>query len=278
MKFSFCSIAFRKNHTSLSEIIPRLSHFGYDGLELWANHLSGGLSQAQEIRKRLDGFGLEIPMISPYFDFTGSQDKWVKSLESAEKFIELAGVLKAPLIRVFTGVVGSKEATEIQWRNCVKGLKIVAQMTAGKGISLALETHPSTLVDNTESTLMLLERVGAQNLRVNLDIYHLWEVHRDPLKVLDALYPHVAHIHAKNAFFSRVIQGRDPHPFLHDRQAAQEFQGIAQLKAGEMDYKPFLEELVKREFPGFISIEWFGDNIFETAERELAYLRQFTPV
>jgi len=277
MKISFCSIAFRKNQSSLREIIPRLAHLGYDGLEIWGNHLSGGIAQAREIKKCSDKFGLRIPMISPYFNFTGSRENWAKSLSEADRLIELAMVLEAPLIRVFTGVVGSKEADRNQWENCVQGIRELAIMASEKGIRLALETHPSTLVDTVDSTLALLEKVQAENLKVNLDIYHLWEVHQDPLRVLDLLYPHVAHVHAKNAFFSQVIRGKEPHPFLHDQQAAQEFSGIAPLKAGEMKYEPFLKELVKRKFSGFVSVEWFGDNIFERAELDLAYLRQFTP-
>lgn len=274
MKISFCSIAFRKESFSLEEIVPIIAEIGYDGIEIWGNHLSEDWQKLGEIKRTLDKYSLQVSMISPYFNFTGSFQEWEASLQATEKFIDYAYLLQSPLVRVFTGVAGSDQVSPELRKRCVEGLKKAAAYGELKGIILALETHPCTLTDNIHSTLQLLGEVAADNLKINLDIYHFWEIYRDPVFVLQALSPHIVHIHAKNAILSPEERRKNPHPFLHDRQAQQEFVGVTHLAEGEMEYQPFLRELVRENFSDFLSVEWFGENVQEAAHHELVYLRQ----
>jgi len=95
--------------------------------------------------------------------------------------------------------VGSREATRRQWQRCIYALKTITNCAGKRGILFALETHPGQLMDNTSSTLRLIRKVGASNLKVILDIWHLFnEGGEDPLKATLALLPYVVHVHAKN--------------------------------------------------------------------------------
>lgn len=274
MKLSFCSIAFRQTKETLYGIIPVLAEIGYDGIEIWANHLGENRSDLRDLGFFLEKYGLSVPMISPYFNITGNQAEWEATQASATKFYEYAQVLKAPFIRVFTGFLGSDEVDRKLWATAVKRLSLLCDLAADCDLSLALETHPKTLVDNVPSTLRLLADVGRQNLFLNLDIYHMWEQHEDPVWIWNQLKPHVRHVHAKNA----VIERRSPeeYPLFHDKQGLQEIQEVTFLEDGTMDYKPFLATLISNDFEDFISVEWFGSDPVEAAKHELTWLTRFT--
>jgi 3-dehydroshikimate dehydratase len=273
MKIGFCSVSFREENIGLKDIIKIVASTGYDSIEIWSNHLIA--EEVDYIREAVAEHGLSVSMFSPYFNFTDTKKEWLESIENAKKIIEYADRLNSPLVRVFTGVLGSAEATQEQYQNCVDGIRKVAEMADDKGISLAIETHPRTLVDDVDSSARLIESVNRSNVGLNLDIYHLFEVVGDPVGIFKRLKDVVFHIHAKNAHLSDIEKKENPHLFLHDLQAKQRFYGIAYLKEGDMPYDDFLKEVKKSKFSGCVSVEWFGENPREAAVHELQYLRKF---
>lgn len=279
MRFSFCTVAFRHDHLTLPEMIEQVAAAGYDGVEIWGNHLPHqlkDLSDVERAREALDRTGVECPMVAPYFDLTSSQAKWDQSIEEAKLQITFAEKLGNKLIRAFTGSRGSADVSIEEWEHAAKGIRLISEHAAARGISVALETHPRTLVDNMSATLSFLEKVDRENVKLNLDIYHFWEVHKDPVAVLNAMYSYVSHVHAKNAHLSIVERETTPHPFLHDKQARQEFPGIVSLKDGDMEYMGFLERLAEFNYQGYVSVEWFGDDPKNALTSELEYLRSAT--
>jgi len=274
MKFSFCSIAFRKTGESLTEIIPRLAEIGYEGVEVWANHLTGDGSDAETICACLNEHDMSVPMISPYFNITGDEREWESTLDSARRYFSYARILKAPLVRVFTGYLGSEDIEPAAWASAVGRLAYLCDKAAESGLSLALETHPKTLVDTVPSVLRLLADVARPNLGLNLDIYHLWERHQDPLWIWARLKSVVHHIHAKNA---KIAPGdSEKYPLFHDKQGLQEIEGVTFLADGNMDYAPFMSALNHEEFDRWVSIEWFGADPFAAAAHEFDWLRRMT--
>jgi len=267
MKISLCSIGFRRTAQSLSDIIPIVAGLGFDGIEIWGEHFKN--TDPREVVTMLADSGLEVSMISPYFDFTGTVGAREKSMADADVYIDYAAAINAPLIRVFTGVVGSLEANRGQFNTCAASLREVCDKAAASGVGMALETHPKTLVDTVPGSLALLEAVDRPNLKLNLDIYHLWEVHFDPVAVLEWLFEHIGHVHAKNA----KIQPNSHYPLLHDQQASQDIIGVTPMAEGNMPYTGFLKSLKRKGFNGYVSVEWFGPDVEKTAAGELAYLR-----
>lgn len=272
MKFSFCSIAFRKTGETLTEIIPRLAEVGYEGVEIWANHLAGDGADARSIRACLNEHGLSVPMISPYFNITGNERQWKSTLDSARLYFSYACALDAPLVRVFTGYLGSEDIDPAGWGSAVDRLAYLCDQAAESDLSLALETHPKTLVDTVPSVQRLLADVARPNLGLNLDIYHLWERHKDPLWIWMQLRDSVRHVHAKNA---RITPGdSEKYPLFHDKQGLQEIDGITFLAEGDMDYGPFMSALNHDDFDHWASVEWFGADPFAAAAHELGWLKR----
>ncbi len=270
MKTSFCSIAFRKSPYNIFDIMTIISNIGYDAIEIWGNHLFD--IDIDHLREFMIDNDMTVSMISPYMDFTGSTDDLKTSLGTAEKFIEIAKTISCQRIRVFTGLIGSNDATEAQIDQACKGLKELCKMDST--IDFALETHPKTLVDNVDSTISLIEMVDAANLKVNLDIYHMWEVHQETSEVFDRLFPYTTHIHAKNANLPPELSANN-HPLLHDKQASQEIVGVTYLNGGQMKYNDFIKKLLASGYDGYFSIEWFGHGVEQAARHEHEFIKSF---
>lgn len=210
-------------------------------------------------------------MVSPYFDVTGSASDMRASIKKAKMYCEYASILKAPLLRTFTGFMGSDEADDSTWTEAIARLRFLCDIVSEHDIELALETHPKTLVDSVPSVLRLIKGVERQNLVLNLDIYHMWEKHQDPVWIWEQLKPHVRHVHAKNAIIPP--SNGDEYPLLHDKKGLQEIEGVTYLDRGNMDYSSFVTCLTRDSFNGWVSLEWFGEDPWTAAEHELNWLK-----
>lgn len=272
MKIAFCSVAFREENISLEQIIKDVSSAGYKYIEIWSNHINE--NQIDTTREILEQHNISVSMISPYFNFTGTDDEWKTSILNGEKVLDWATKLMCPVIRIFTGVVGSNNASMEQYDNCIRGIREIASMAEKSGIRLAIETHPRTLVDTLKSSKYLIKRIGKDNVGLNLDIYHLFEVDGDPVKIYTNLKGVVFNIHAKNVKLSEGERKANPHLFLHGMQAKQKFVGISYMNDGNMDYTGFLQEVSDASYSDCISVEWFGENPRQAAIHELKFLQQ----
>lgn len=273
MKIAFCSVAFREENITIEQIIKDVSDVGYKYIELWSNHLND--HELNATRGILEKLKVSVSMISPYFNFTGTDDEWKTSILNGEKVLGWATQLNCPVIRIFTGVVGSNNASSEQYEKCVKGIREIATMSDKEGIRLAIETHPRTLVDTLEGSKYLVNKIGKDNVGLNLDIYHLFEVDGNPVKIFENLKGMVFNIHAKNVKLSEGERKANPHLFLHGMQAKQKFVGISYMNDGNMDYAGFLREVFESGYDDCISVEWFGENPRQAAAHELNYLRRY---
>lgn len=250
MKISYCTIGFRKQpQISLGEIIRMLSAAGYDGVEIWEPHIHG-LSDAEldALRRQLDAAGLTVAMISPYFNFTTSDESAAASVVEGLKLVAQAQRLGAGGIRVFAGSCGSAAATPEQWQRSVRSLQQLAD--SGAPVTWVVEPHEGTLADSVEMQLRYLREVNRPTVKA---IYQATNLMPDYLGALDKLAPAIAHIHANNYF------GDANYP---------------PLEGGELDYAKIVAGLRRIGFAGFISVEYLGVNPQAAMTREIAYLRR----
>lgn len=247
----------------LETALPRLAALGYDGVEFWDDLLTEvdrrrGIDYLADLLRHS---GLSCAQICPYFDFVDGPESWEKSIQVGERYLRWAITLGRPLIRIFTGklwgksVVGSANATAEQWDAAIRGIQHLCDLAAPHGVRLALECHRGSLMDQSDSTLRLLEGVNRLNLGVNLQV---------PLEgeaswySLERLGRYTVHVHAHNWV---VRSGRIELTFLAD---------------GELNYPRFLRRLMGFGFDGYVSIEHPDHggrhDPWETAEVEGRYL------
>ena len=112
----------------MTDTLKGIREIGYEGTELWQQLLD--TVDIDEAREVMEVTGLEVVQICPYFNFTGTEEDWKDSLETARRFVGYSVRLGKPFIRVFTGQVGSENATAEQWDACVRGLREACDMAA----------------------------------------------------------------------------------------------------------------------------------------------------
>lgn len=273
MHTSLCSVAFRNEDLLIDKIIDYTAKIGYDSIEIWAKHIKSDY-EIDLAREGISRNKLNVSMVSPYFDFTGNKANQVKNYEKAIKYIDIANTLKSPFVRVFTGTISSNEISETKYKQCVKILQELADIAKDKGIGFAVETHPRTLVDTTIAAKNFINDIGKENVGLNLDIFHLWEVDGDVIKILNILFKNVFHIHAKNANLT-IAKNHKSALFYHEKKATQDFSGVTYLDKGEMRYDDFIKRLKELNYKYSFSIEWFGEDPVKAAKHELVYLKKF---
>lgn len=178
------------------------------------------------------------------------------ALQEAERLFRQARLLGAPWVRLLLDWIGSAQADEEHWRRAAEGLRRMSRTAEEYGVAIVLETHQEQLTDTAATTLKLLQLVGTDNVKVNLDIFNLFHMGEEPLRALDALWPHTVNVHLKNGV----------------RDASGTVRYGIRLRDGEMNFKPFLAEIHRRRHDGFAAVEWFGERFWEAAKEELNWL------
>lgn len=254
MKTSYCSNVFKLE--DLARGLGYIAGLGYDGTEFWEKHLCQ--LNINELAGQLKQMNLAVAQVCPYFDFTAGREAWDESLRIAETYIAYSLKLGKPLIRVFTGKVGSAEATPEQWKAGVEGLRKVCEMAAPEGIGFALETHHGSLMDTLQATKRLLDDVGMDNLGVNyqpgpgMGDWHQW---------VDQLGHRIVHLHCHNYVPDPDKPGKHKMAFLDE--------------GTWYSFAEFVDALAKKGYQGYLSVEhgYHSGDVWLSARHEIAHLK-----
>lgn len=249
MKFCFCTLAFRD--TPLSEILPRISEMGYDGVEIFAAHLKGmSRSDLEEVRATAASLNLSIEVVSPYFWLTQTPELLDESMGIAEDTISKARILGCPKIRTFTDAgptgIGSGVATVRQWATAIDVLRTITGQAPE--IDFVVETHEKTLADTASSAVELLARTGASNLKILFQTMNPGSMLAD----FDILYPNIRHVHLQN----------------HDGEG-----NHTSIESGELDLGMLLRHAAGRGYRNSVSVEYCKGATWEQAASAIKWLR-----
>ena len=241
---------------SRPELVKLVDELGYDGIEIWAQAFDAvGLDEVKGIVAQLS---CEVASINPYLDFTGSEESYAESLETADVFVEYARALKCSRLRTFTSKMKafqtSDEAEPVHWERAASGIREVCDRVSTYGITCLMEVHygDGQLYDTSDATIRLLGKIGRDNCAVNLQTPLRGE---DPYESADRLGPYVAHLHAHNWYG--------------------EWGSFARLgdSNGDLDFETYLRILRRHGFDGYISIEHAHKDPAGIARHEISYLR-----
>ena len=258
MKAAFATIQARYT-MELEEILPRIASMGYDGAEIWAPHLIGRSDdEIMRVRSVADECGLEICQVTPYPCFTGCRSDYEWSMNHCRDMERVAGMLGAPNIRGLTSVgikmtdwkqnpvvqlynmAPSAAATEDQWKQAVRAYR---ELGAGEGPVWAIETHGNNLTDSAAGAKRLLAEVGSPRVKLT----YQWFNDAGISEGLDAVWDHVAQVHLQHS-----------------------------SGEGEPRSRECLEQLAKRGYEGYVTVEFCDKPLWEVAPKELAIVREYT--
>lgn len=156
IKTGLVSITFRS--LSPEEIIALVKNARLDGIE-WGGDIHcphGDVQRAKKVEQMTRDAGLDVAAYGSYYK--------VASGEEFEPILESAIALRAPIIRVWAGNKGSKDADECYVKAVVDDSMKIANMAKKEGIQIAYEYHGNTLTDTNKSALELLKAVDNDNM------------------------------------------------------------------------------------------------------------------
>ncbi|AND07483.1 sugar phosphate isomerase/epimerase [Bacillus thuringiensis] len=270
MKYSLCTISFRHQLISFTDIVQFAYENGFEGIELWGTHAQNLYMQERETTERELNFlkdkNLEITMISDYLDISLSAD-FEKTIEKSEQLVVLANWFNTNKIRTFAGQKGSEDFSEQERKEYVKRIHKICDVFAQHNMYVLLETHPNTLTDTLPATIELLEEVNHPNLKINLDVLHIWESGADPIDSFHQLKPWTLHYHFKNISSANYLHVFEPNNVY---AAAGSRIGMVPLFEGIVNYDEIIQEV--RDTNLFASLEWFGHNSKEILKEEMKVL------
>ena len=258
----------------------------YDGLEVGTNTLSllDGDAGVAGFKERLEGFGLPIVAVRAGGSLIEAKSA-VRNLGVLSRSVDFAEAVGSALVvgnlmarqRYLkpgwepTGMThsqdSSRDASIYLYERVADSIRPVCDAAVARGITVAIEMHHSSPVDNSWSSRLLHELVDRPNFGINPDIGNVaWAYHEaeeTPEDNVRALAGISVYWHCKNVM--RVV-----HP-ENERSIGWK----VSLEDGEMDYRFLMTAMVQAGYDGYVAIEGgrVGDQ-FEMDTRSLNYMRR----
>jgi D-psicose/D-tagatose/L-ribulose 3-epimerase len=175
MKYGVCNWIF--GDEPLAETAARLAGFGYDGLELKGDL---ELYDAAEVKAILDDHGLVVLSLTPEDVDLPHPDAEVraKAVDHYLRLLDFAAAVGAPMVGCHgaVGRIRPVTAYEQEYVNYVVGVQRIAERAQELGLQLAIEVlnrYESHLLNTSEEAVRFVEEVGAPNVGLLLDAYHM---------------------------------------------------------------------------------------------------------
>lgn len=270
MKWALTTVSYRYHLYSFVELITMARACGFQCIELWDPHLKHNQYDILSCINNDQALALPIEVLSAYQDLTDFSDfKWQEKL--AEKMISCQKV-GAHVLRLFSGQLSSFDADEGHWEEWFKRLDYIEGISTRYKIKVVFETHPGTFLDSVQGVERLIEQIKLknwENIRINFDVFHVWEFGTDPLEMLQKWYPFIGHIHLKNS--SRKT-GQFTFTNVYHPMGC--FDELASLFEGIVDFENIITWLSRQKYDKTLTLEWFGRPDVKFFRKELSRLNE----
>jgi len=266
-RHAICNEAFKDyDFRAACQVMKRA---GYKGIEiapftLAENPSTVSRTRRAELRKIIaeEGLvfvGLHWLMVSPKGLHVTTPDDALraKSWKHIHDLIDLCAdlgpngvmVFGSPQQRSSTGGLTREEAT----RNYVKGMKDAAPHAADRGVTLLVEALPvgqSDVVQSLAEAVAIVEEIGSPAIRTMFDTHNAVDEVESHAVLVERYYPFIRHVHVNE------IDGKH-------------------CGRGDYDFKPLLNVLKEKKYPGWISLEAFDFSFApeSIAQESIQYLK-----
>lgn len=162
--------------TPLELLLPALHQAGVTGIGLWGDRLAGWTPQ--EIVRELRPTGIKVSSVGPVGGFTRHNGyPFDDAIEDGLNRIELAQIVRAPVVRVISGPVAGHLNKHAR-RLLIDGLRALLPAAQTAGVRLALQPMSAQAVDWTflhtlDATESVLSEINHPSLGIALGTAHL---------------------------------------------------------------------------------------------------------
>ena len=239
---------------------------GVLSVELLNNFWRNEAEELPQVISRLAQYHMAVAAWAVSNDF--ARDDYEAQIAEVLHGIDVARRLKTSTVRVFAAHPREGIDLDATLATVIRGLKAVAPVAEGAGITLAIENH-GLLAGKSGQILHLIREVDSPSVRANADIGNFLLVDEDPLEAVDSLLPHIAHIHAKDMI--PVNQGG------FAALSGKHYLGGA-IGEGVVPVGPIMNRLHQAGYQGYLSLEFEGDgDEIEGVRRSVSALRSLLP-
>ena len=190
---TYSGVFYEGPHLELKDIFPRVADLGYDGIEIGAKRpiaspIDLNTAARNEIKALGPRYGLEIPCVAGYTDFTsGVPEHREMQLLMLRETIRLAHDLEAPFVRIFAAWSGitmreghgvyeisrssynQPDVTHLEkWHWARECIEEASRWAEKYGVVLALQNH-SPVTSTLYHTLEMIEEVNSPWVKACID-------------------------------------------------------------------------------------------------------------
>ena len=215
-----------------------LAELGYDCLELCLEAAdvrpeTMTEARAQALLQTFEDLGIGLASLSYHAD----REPPAQRAANQEAAIRVAAWMGAEIL-----ILNAERSVdqERQWAEHVAHLKRLCPLAEQAGVTLAVEPEPLLVIGSSQDALDLIDAVGSNRLKVNLDIGHAVITDPDLADAVRLLGNQIVHLHLED------IAGR-VHKHLPIGQGDIDF-GALKAALAEIDYQgPYVVDLFGRD-------------------------------
>lgn len=159
------------------------------------------------------------------------------NLAEAKRFIDLAGQIDCPYVRVFPNNLPKDEEKQAVLDRIIRGLRQLGAYAQDKNVTVLLETHGDVVkIDDLET---IMRAASHPHVGLVWDVTNMWSVTQEPpAEAYRRLKKYIRHTHIKDA---RLVDGKPQYTLLGE---------------GEVPILDAVTALQKGGYKGYYSFEW----------------------
>ncbi len=228
-------------------LVSKVADMGYDGVEVPFNDLS--ILDPAATRKACEAAGVDMTaccVIMPGQSISSPDaDERVRGVGRLQKMVDITAemggnIVSGPLYAPVGHLTG-RARTEDDWNWCADGLAAGAEYAAAAGVTLVIEPlnrFETYLFNTAADATKLVETVGSENLKIQIDTFHGNIEEKDTAAAIRATGKWLGHFHASES----------------DRGA---------LGTGQVRWSEVFAALHEINYSGWVTIESFATGILD---------------
>ncbi|NUP99325.1 MAG: sugar phosphate isomerase/epimerase [Armatimonadetes bacterium] len=243
----------------LAEVLGAAVELGYDGIEPRIDSQHGHGIEVEldtagraAVKRQAAEAGIDLCCLATSLQFNKVGDDERRRLhDDCRKRLELAADLGVPALRVFAGPVPEGHDLAGVMPLAAENLRQAGEVAAACGVELWLETHDT--ISKAALAGQMVDLAAHPAVNINYDVMHPYRYGEDLDETFAALGNHIRHVH------------------FHDSKATPGAPEITRFGQGELPLLDILQRLRDGGFRGYLSGEWFNQQLGATPRESLEH-------